>query len=206
MGGDPGGRYLVGRSFGPDGHYHPLLWTDGRLTVLDATGTDAEVDGISVNSSGVVAWSSGQSAGNGYAYHTYVYDAGKVTRVAAADGYHVLRVDEAGDLYGIDEASAGGVGAGPGNGKVLLLTVPARGTRAYAISRPGTRSAGPRCSRSTGTAPRSGSPLGWRRRLERARPRPCTGARAVRSPCCPYRRVRVPACDRWRSPAVGWAG
>ncbi len=122
MGGDPSGRYLVGRSFGTDGNYHPLLWTDGALLQLDTKGTDAEVDGISVNSSGVVAWSAGQSSGDGYVYRTYRYAAGKVTELAAAKGFRVLRVDGSGTVYGIDEASA------DGTGHVRLVTVPVTGS------------------------------------------------------------------------------
>jgi len=124
MGGDPSGRYLVGRSFGPDGYYHPLLWTDGQLTQLDTKGTDAEVDGISVNSSGVVAWSNGQSQGNGYVYRTYRYAAGKVTEVAAGKGFRLMRIDESGTVY---EISSQGPGPGPADGRVKLLTVPMNG-------------------------------------------------------------------------------
>jgi hypothetical protein len=115
IGGDPTGRYLVGRSFSPDGRYHPLLWTDGKLLELDRTGTDQEVDGIAVNSAGTVAWSSD---------HVYRYRDGKVEPVAAADGYRVMTLDAAGDLYALRQEPIAVTAPHPA---LRLLTVPAHG-------------------------------------------------------------------------------
>lgn len=108
MGGDPDGRYLVGRSVDASGRHHPLLWTDGTLRDLDPVGTVSEVDGIAVNSSGTVAWSSGR---------TWLYRGGNVTPLTAADGYRVMRLDPAGGLLAVD-------------GRLRLLSLPAGGAPA----------------------------------------------------------------------------
>jgi hypothetical protein len=125
MGGDPSGRYLVGSAIDGAGHYHALLWTDGDLRVLDDA--TADVDGIAVNASGTVAWSAGPSA--------YEYRDGKVSPLPAANGYRVMRIDPAGDVYALDERdvyrgppASGAPGTKPGNGAQRLLTVSAGGS------------------------------------------------------------------------------
>jgi hypothetical protein len=122
MGADPTGRYLVGTSVDAGGRYHALLWTDGVPRLLDPTGTDTTIDGIAVNSSGIVAWSGGQPAGDGYTFHVYLYREGKVSRVDAAQGSVVIHVNPAGDILTLD---GGAPRAKPGSGPQRLLSVPA---------------------------------------------------------------------------------
>jgi hypothetical protein len=127
MGMDPTGRYQVGRGVGPDGRYHPLLWTDGVLTELDRRGTDAEVDGIVVNASGVVVWTSATIAGeSGRDERTWRRQDGRITEVTAAKGAVVRAITPAGVVYAVDVAP--GTPDGPfASLPSRLLTIPVDG-------------------------------------------------------------------------------
>jgi hypothetical protein len=122
MGMDPTGRYQVGRAVGPDNRYHPLLWTDGVLTQLDRQGTDAEVDGIVANASGVVVWTSATMASQTQRIErTWRWENGEVAEVTAAKGYVVKAITAGGDLYAVDEEMFR-------PSQARLLTVPVNGS------------------------------------------------------------------------------
>lgn len=131
-GGDPSGRYLVGHSSDAAGRQHPLLWTDGELRTLDPTGADGNIIGMAVNASGTVAWTAAQSPDGTGGYHVYEYRDGKVSRLDAADGYRVVRVDPAGDIYALDvylgAPASGGAGTTPDSASHRLLTLSAGGS------------------------------------------------------------------------------
>jgi hypothetical protein len=117
---DPSGHHLVGWSTDESGRYHPLLWTDGQLTVLDPDGSYAELDGLVVNQAGVVFWSGSTAPAPDNHDRVWRYDDGAVTEVARATGYRVMAVDSHGGIVAVDQ--------GPTTGwHVKLLQLPADG-------------------------------------------------------------------------------
>jgi hypothetical protein len=124
MGTDPTGRYLVGRSVDKAGRYHPLLWTDGALTVLDVRGSDGEVDGIAVTSSGIVVWSNSTASPTGYREYQWRYEDGKVTKLDNAAGYQVMAVGDDGTVFAVDQGQATPPKGEPGEWRVRLLMLP----------------------------------------------------------------------------------
>ncbi len=124
MGTDPTGRYLVGRSMDKVGRNHPLLWTDGALTVLDPKGSDGDVDGIAVTSSGLVVWSSSSASPTGYRESMWRWEAGKVTKLDNAAGYRVMALGEDGTVLAVDQGLGTPTRAAPGEWRARLLTLP----------------------------------------------------------------------------------
>jgi hypothetical protein len=98
-GGDPTGRYLVGRAYGSTGHvekHRLLIWDNGRLTTVDMPGTDETFQDI--NGSGVAV---GSSFDDGGGTSAYVYRDGKLTKLPApATFVEVRAVGENGTIVG----------------------------------------------------------------------------------------------------------
>ncbi|GIJ60429.1 hypothetical protein [Virgisporangium aurantiacum] len=102
-GGDPGGRFLVGRAYASTGYTdrHPLLvWDGDRMTTVDMPGSDESFD--DVNGSGVAV---GFSFGTGDRTTAYVYRDGRlaVLRPPAGDvgaGVAATAVGEDGTIAG----------------------------------------------------------------------------------------------------------
>lgn len=83
-GGDPTGRFLVGRAYGSTGFVarHPLLiWEGNQMTRVDMPGEDEGFTDI--NSSGVAV---GQSFGSGDNQNAYVYRDAKLSKLPAPAG------------------------------------------------------------------------------------------------------------------------
>jgi hypothetical protein len=95
LGGEPSGRYLVGRAEGGD-RVWALLWDRGRLTVLDPP--VEFVDRLVVNSAGVVA---GRGGADGRAV-SWIYEHGAYRTLDGPGGRHVgvAAINGRGDVLG----------------------------------------------------------------------------------------------------------
>jgi hypothetical protein len=83
-GGDPTGRFMVGRAYGSTGYVdkHPLLiWDNTKLTRVDMPGDDE--DFTDINSAGVAV---GGSFGGSDTQNAYVYRDGKLSKLPAPAG------------------------------------------------------------------------------------------------------------------------
>lgn len=101
-GGDPTGRYHVGRSYPKGGGYQAVIWHDGAPKKVMLPG-DLEESLRDVNSSGTaVGWSfaggEGDSGPVPYAYHD-----GKVSKLPGAQRGSALAINEAGAIAGDDD-------------------------------------------------------------------------------------------------------
>jgi uncharacterized membrane protein len=102
-GGDPTGRYLVGRSYPKGGGYQAVIWHDGTPQKVMLPG-DLEESLRDVNSKGTaVGWSfaggEGDSGPVPYAYHD-----GKVSKLPGVRRGSALAVNEAGAVVGDDDS------------------------------------------------------------------------------------------------------
>jgi len=101
-GGDPAGRYHVGRSYPKGGGYQAVIWHDGEPAKVMLPG-DLEESLGDVNSSGTaVGWSfagGGDSGPVPYAYHE-----GKVSKLRGVPRGSALAVNEAGAIVGDDDS------------------------------------------------------------------------------------------------------
>lgn len=102
LGGDPTGRYLVGRAQSATRSW-ALLWDRGVLTVLDPPTRD--VDSIVVNAAGVVAGGGLRDFAGGNELMAWVYEGGSYRRLeppprAAAPYADVVGINARGDVLG----------------------------------------------------------------------------------------------------------
>ena len=95
LGGEPSGRYLVGRAEAGD-RVWALLWDRGRMTVLDPP-VD-RIDRLVVNSAGVVAGRGGAAGG----VVSWVYEHGAYRTLDGPGGRHegVVAINSRGDVLG----------------------------------------------------------------------------------------------------------
>jgi hypothetical protein len=94
-GGDPTGRYLLGRSNSTgNSRYQVIVWDNGVPQVANVTGLDASFDDI--NSWGVAVGSSFV----GDIHRSWLYRDGKVTALPGSPAAHALAVGETGILVG----------------------------------------------------------------------------------------------------------
>jgi uncharacterized membrane protein len=100
-GADPTGRYFVGRSY-PASGYQAVIWADGKAREVQLPG-DSEENLVDVNSSGVaVGWSYTEKG-----QFPYVYENGKVRKLAGVKEGQATAINEAGAIVG-DSGGPGG--------------------------------------------------------------------------------------------------
>jgi uncharacterized membrane protein len=135
LGGEPSGRYLVGRAEGGGDREWALLWDRGRLTVLDPPGEFG--DWLVVNAAGVVA---GRSHVDGRPF-SWVYEHGAYRTLDGPGGRYVgvTAINSRGDLLGGGPtAVAAAVAAVPRTGPFARPVVwPAADRRPRELPAPG---------------------------------------------------------------------
>jgi uncharacterized membrane protein len=101
-GGDPTGRYLVGRSYPGGGRYQAVIWHDGKVKKVMLPG-DLEESLQDVNSAGTaVGWSYQGKSEKDTGPVPYVYADGKVSKLPGAERGSALAINDAGAIVGDD--------------------------------------------------------------------------------------------------------
>jgi len=95
-GGDPTGRYLIGRSYphGTAGQPLPLIWDNGVPHKVPIPGQYPEMTAISSNGIAI-----GDSS-DGTAYSAFIYRDGKLTQLGGATNVNPMSVNNAGTVVG----------------------------------------------------------------------------------------------------------
>ncbi|WP_433717886.1 hypothetical protein ACQP2Y_27340 [Actinoplanes sp. CA-051413] len=126
-GADPGGRYIVGRSYPKAGGYQAVIWHDGQARKVMLPG-DLEESLRDVNSAGTaVGWS---YAGSGPV--PYVYRDGKVAKLPGVRRGSALAINEAGAIVGDNDTGNAALLWRSATAKPIRLPVPAGTSRAQA--------------------------------------------------------------------------
>jgi len=94
-GGDPSGRYLIGRSYPHGGnHEQPLIWDNGVPHKVPIKGDDADLDAITSNGTAVGESFSGQTQS------AFIYRDGKVSKLRGLTNVGPAAVNNAGVVAG----------------------------------------------------------------------------------------------------------
>jgi hypothetical protein len=96
-GGDPTGRYLIGRSYPHSGLEQPLIWDNGVPHKVPIKGDDADLTAVSSNGTAVGESFSGQTQS------AFIYHAGKVSKLGGLTNVGPVAVNNAGTVAGTQD-------------------------------------------------------------------------------------------------------